>query len=116
MGATPHSHEPRFSYALYPRDHALVLPHNLLLIIRRRSNNHLAPVQIESVHRIGERVEYNLTFMPVMVGDGQEVEVMNSDFMTYADADIALRGRHMRRHVERDRERPALLQKLHDAL
>ena len=54
--------------------------------------------------------------MPVMDGYGQEVEVMDSGFVTYADAEIAVRGRHVRRHVKRDREQPALLQKLHGAL
>ena len=44
VGAAPHSHEPRFSYALYPCDHALVSPRHLLLAIQRRSNNNLAPV------------------------------------------------------------------------
>ena len=54
--------------------------------------------------------------MPVMDGYGQEVEVMDSGFVTYADAEIAVRGRHVRRHVERDREHPALKKKLHDSL
>ena len=101
---------------MYPRDHSLLFPCRLLLAIRRRSNNHLAPVRVESVHRLGERVEYHLTCMPVIDGDGQEVEVMNSAFVTYADADIAVSSRHVHLHVERDTERPALPQKLHNAL
>ena len=116
MGAAPYSHEPSFSYALYPCDHYLVFPCHLLLAIQRRSNNHLAPVLLESVHFLGKRVEYNLTCMPVMDGDGQEVEVMDSGFVIDADVDIAVRGRHMCCHVERDRECPALPQKLHNAL
>ena len=116
LGAASHLHEPRFSYVLYPRDHNLVLPRHLLLAILRRSNNRLAPVRVETVHRLRGRVEDNLTCMPVMDGNGQEVEFMNSAFMAYADAEIAVHGCHVRHHVERDRERPALLQKLHDAL
>ena len=116
VSAAPHSHEHGFGYALYPRDHALVLPRNLLLAIRRRSNNHLTPVRVESVHRLCKRVEYNIACMPVMEGDGQEVKVINSAFMKDADADIAVRGRHVSHHVECDRERPALPQKLHNAL
>ena len=54
--------------------------------------------------------------MLVMDGDGQEVEVVDSGFVTDVDADIALCGRHVRRHVERNRERPALPQKIHDAM
>ena len=54
--------------------------------------------------------------MPVMERGGQEVEVMYSGFMIDSDADIALRSRHVRRHVKRDRERPALPQKLHNVL
>ena len=54
--------------------------------------------------------------MPVMNGDGQEVEVMDSGFVTDVDADIVVRGRHVRCHVERYRELPALPQKLHNAL
>ena len=54
--------------------------------------------------------------MPVIYVDGQEVEVMNSAFMTYADTDIAVRGRHVCRYVDRDRERSELPQKLHDAM
>ena len=94
----------------------MVSPLHLLLVIRRLSNNHLAPVQVESVHRLGERVKDNLTCMPVMDGDGQEVEVMDSAFITDADVDIAVRVHHVCRHVERDRECPALPQKLHDAM
>ena len=103
MGAAPHLHAPRFSYELYPRDQNLVSPRHLLLAIQICSNNHLTPVRVESVHRLGEHVEDNLTCMPVMDGDGQEVEVINSDFMTYADAYISVRGRHVRLHVECDR-------------
>ena len=62
------------------------------------------------------RFEYNLTCMPVMDGGGQEVEVTDSGFVTDVDADIAVRSFHVHCHVERDRERPALPQKLHDAL
>ena len=54
--------------------------------------------------------------MPVMNGDGQEVEVMNSGFMKYADTDITVRIRHVRRHVKRGIECPELPQKLHDTL
>ena len=54
--------------------------------------------------------------MPVMDRDGQEVEVMDSGFVTDTDVDIAVRGRHVRCHVESDRERQELPQKLHDAL
>ena len=116
VGATPHSHEPGFGYALYPRDHALVSTCHLLLAIRRRSNNHLAPVRVESVHCLDKRVEDNLAHMPVIDRDEQEVGVINSAFMTDADADIAVRGRHVCRHGDRDRERPALPQKLQDSL
>ena len=112
VGSVPHSHKPRFSCALYPRDHTLVLPRHLLLAIQRRSNNHLAPVRVESVYKLDEPVEDNITCMTVMDGDGQEVEVMNSFLMTYADADITVRSRHVRRHVKRKRERPALLKNL----
>jgi hypothetical protein len=48
--------------------------------------------------------------------DGQKVEVMHSGFVADADANIAVRGLHVGRHVERDRERPALSQQLRDAL
>ena len=48
--------------------------------------------------------------------DGQEVEVMDSGFVTDAVADIAVRGRHVGCHAERDREHPALPQKLHNEL
>ena len=41
---------------------------------------------------------------------------MDSGFVKDAVAEIEVRGRHMRCHVERDRERPALPQKLHDEL
>ena len=69
---------------MYPRDHDLVSPRHLLLAIRRRSNNYLAPVQVESVHHLAERVDDNIAHMPVMYGDGQEAEVMYSGFMTDA--------------------------------
>ena len=91
-------------------------PRHLLLVIQRRSNNYLASFRVESVHQLGKRVESNLTCMPVMDGDGQDVEFMNSDFMTYADADITVHGCHVRRHVKRNIERPALPKKLRDAL
>jgi hypothetical protein len=48
--------------------------------------------------------------------DGQNVEVMRSGFVADADANIAVQGRHVGRHVERDRERSALSQQLRDAL
>ena len=51
-----------------------------------------------------------------MDGDGQEVEVMYSVFVADLYTDIAERGCHVSHHVERNRERPALLQKLHNAL
>ena len=54
--------------------------------------------------------------MPVMYRDRQEVEVMYSGFVADADADISVCGRHMRRHVKRDRESPELPQNLHDSL
>ena len=54
--------------------------------------------------------------MPVMDRDVQEVEVLENGLMTDADADIAVRGRHVRRHVKRNRERLSLLQNIHDAL
>jgi hypothetical protein len=41
---------------------------------------------------------------------------MHSGFVADADANIAVRGRHLGRHVERDRERPALSQQLRNAL
>jgi hypothetical protein len=101
---------------MYPRDYALIPPCHLLLAIRRRSSNRLAPVPEESVHRLGERVEDSLPCVPVMHRDGQKVEVMHSGFVADADANIAVRGRHVGRHVECDRERPALSQQLRDAL
>jgi hypothetical protein len=88
-------------------------PCHLLLNIRRRSSNCLAPVREESVHRLGERVEDSLACVPLMDRDGQKVEVMVSGFVADADANIAVQGR---RHVERNRERPALSQQLRDAL
>ena len=56
--------------------------------------------------------------MSVMDGDGQEMEVIDSGLTTDADvdADIAVRSFHVSFHVEHDRERPSLLQKLHNAL
>ncbi len=48
--------------------------------------------------------------------DGHKVEVMHSGFVADADANIAVRGRHVGRHVERNRERPALSQQLRNAL
>ena len=74
------------------------------------------PFRVESVNRFVECVEDNLARMPVMERDGQEVEVMYSDSMIDLDADIALRSRHVRRNVKRNRERPALPQKLHYVL
>ena len=53
--------------------------------------------------------------MSVIDGYGQEVEVIDSGFVTDADVDITVCGRHVCRHVERDRERPALPQKLQDS-
>jgi hypothetical protein len=100
---------------MYPRDYALMPPCHLLLAIRRRSSNRLAPVREGGVHRLGERVEDSLACVPLMHRDGQKVEVMHSGFVADADANIAVRGRHVGRHVERDRERPALSQQLRDA-
>ena len=74
------------------------------------------PFRVESVNRFVECVEDNLARMPVMERDGQEVEVMYSDSMIDLDADIALRSCHVRRNVKRNRERPALPQKLHNVL
>ena len=91
-------------------------PHHLLLAIQRPSSNILTLVRVYSIHCLGERGEGNLVRVPVMDGDGQEVEVVYSGFLVDADTDIALRGRHVRRQVERDRECPALPQKLHNAL
>jgi hypothetical protein len=51
-----------------------------------------------------------------MQRDGKKVKFMQSGFVADADANIAVRGRHVGRHVERDRERPALSQQLRDAL
>ncbi len=48
--------------------------------------------------------------------DGQKVEVMHSGFVADANANIAVWGRHVGHHIERDRERPALSQQLRDAL
>ncbi len=75
---------------MYPRDYALMSPCHLLLAIRKRSNNRLVPVQEESVHRLGERVEDNLACVPLMHRDGQKVEVMHSGFVADADANIAV--------------------------
>ncbi len=116
MGPALDAHEPELGYVMYPRDYALMSPCHLLLAIRRRSNNRLAPVREESVHRLGECVENNLTCVPLMHRDGQKVEVMHSGFVADADANIAVRGRHVGRHVECDRERPALSQQFRDAL
>ncbi len=41
---------------------------------------------------------------------------MHSGFVADADANIAVRGRHVGRHVERDRERLTLSQQLRDVL
>jgi hypothetical protein len=101
---------------MYPRDFALMPPCHLLLTIRRRSRIRLAPVREESVHRLGERVEDSLACVPLMHRGGQKVEVMHSGFLADADANISVRGRHVGRHVERDRERPALSKQLRDAL
>ncbi|CAK9211024.1 unnamed protein product [Sphagnum troendelagicum] len=109
VGPAPDAHEPGFGYAMYRRDYALMSPCHLLLTIRRCSNNRHAPVREESVHRLGERVEDNLACVPLMHRDGQKVEVMHSGFVADANANIAIRGRHVGRHVERDRERPTLL-------
>jgi len=95
---------------MYPRDYALMSPYHLLLAIRRHSNNRLTPVREESVHRFGERVEDNLACVPLMHRDGQKVEVMHNGFVADADTNIVVQGRHVGRHVERDKERPALSQ------
>ncbi len=116
VGPALDAHELRLGYVMYPRDYALMSPCHLLLAIRRCSNNRLAPVREESVHRLGERVEDNLACVPFMHRDGQKVEVMHSGFVADADANIAVRGCHVGRHVERNRERPALSQQLRDAL
>jgi hypothetical protein len=116
VGPGSDAHEPGLGYAMYPGDYALMPPCHFLLAIRRRSSNCLAPVREESVHRLGELVENSLARLPLMHREGQKVEVMHSGFVADADANIALRGRHVSRHVERDRERPALSQQLRDAL
>jgi len=90
VGPAPDAHEPGLGYAMYPRDYALMSPCHLLLAIRKRSNNRLVPVQEESVHRLGERVEDNLACVPLMHRDGQKVEVMHSGFVADADANIAV--------------------------
>jgi hypothetical protein len=41
---------------------------------------------------------------------------MHSGFVADADANIAVQGRHVGRHVERDKERLAVSQQLRDAL
>jgi hypothetical protein len=101
---------------MYPRDYALMPPCHILLAIRRRSSNRLAPVREESVLRLGERVEDSLACVPLMHRIGQKMEVVHSGFVADADAKIAVLGRHVVHHVERDRERPALSQQLRDAL
>jgi hypothetical protein len=116
VGPALDAHEPGLGYARYPRDYALMPPCRLLLNIRRRSSNCLAPVREESVHRLGERVEDSLACVPLMDRDGKKVEVMVSGFVVDADANIAVQGRQVGRRVERDRERPALSQQLRDAL
>jgi hypothetical protein len=78
---------------MYPRDYTLMPPCHLLLAVRRRASNRLAPVREESVHRLGERVEDSLACVPLMHRDGQKVEVMHSGFVANADANIAVRGR-----------------------
>jgi len=110
VGPAPDAHEPRLGYTMYPRDYALMSPYHLLLAIRRRSNNRLTPVREESIHRFGERVEDNLACVPLMHRDGQKVEVMHNGFVADADTNIVVQGRHVGRHVERDKERPALSQ------
>jgi hypothetical protein len=99
-----------------PRDYALMSPCHLRLAIRRPSSNRLAPVRVGSVLRLGERVEDSLACVPLMHRDGQKVEVMNSGLVADADANLPVRGRHVGRHVERDRECLALSQQLRDAL
>ncbi|CAK9204248.1 unnamed protein product [Sphagnum troendelagicum] len=116
VGPAPDAHEPGLGYAMYPRDYALMSPCHFLLTIRRRSNDRLTPVREESVHCLGECVEDNLACVPLMHRDGKKVEVMHSGFVANADANIAVRGHHVGRHVERDRERLALSQQLRDAL
>ena len=103
VGDAPDSHEHVIEYVMCPHDHALVLPRHLLIAIQRRCNNHLAPVRVEITHRLRERVEDNITCIPFMDGDGQEMEVMNSAFMAYAYTGIAVRGCRVRGHVESDR-------------
>lgn len=76
MIPTAHSHKPGLGYALYPRGHALVSPRHLLLAIRRRSDDRLALIRVESVLRLGERVEDSFACIPVMHEDGHEVEVI----------------------------------------
>jgi hypothetical protein len=44
-GPAPDAHEPGICYAMYSRDYALMSPFHLLLAIRRRSSNILAPVR-----------------------------------------------------------------------
>ncbi len=116
VGPALDTHEPGLGYAMYPRDYPLMLPFYLLFAIRRCSNNRLAPIQEESVHHLGKRVEDNFACVLLMHRDGQKVEVMHSGFVADADANIVVRGCHVGRHVERDRERPALLQQLRNAL
>ncbi len=41
---------------------------------------------------------------------------MHNGFVADADANITVQGRHVGRHVEHDKERPALSQQLRDAL
>jgi hypothetical protein len=89
---------------MYPRDYALMSPCHLFLAIRRCSSNRLVPVREESVHHLGKHVEDNLACVPLMHRDGQKVEVMHSGFVANANVNIVVRGRH----VERDKERPAL--------
>jgi hypothetical protein len=57
VGPAPDAHELGLGYATYSRDYTLLPPCHLLLAIRRRSSNRLAPVREESVHRLGERLK-----------------------------------------------------------
>jgi hypothetical protein len=114
VGPVPDAHEPGLGYAM-SRDYAVMPPCHLLLAIRRRSSNRIVPVREVSVHRLGERVEDSLACVPLIHRDGQKVKVMHRGFVADADANIAVRRRHVGLHVERDRERLALPQQLRDA-
>lgn len=110
------AHELGLGDALYPRDYVPMSPRHRPRAIQRRSNNRLAPVREESVHLFGESIEDNHSCVPVIHVDGHNVEVMHSGFVADSDAKIAVRGRHVRRHIDLDRERPELPKKLRYAL